>query len=206
MSVLIHDRRETADLTLELNDVVRTDETPSGDIVVSHVEFAYRSAPEVSVLSDLSLTIGNGLSVALVGGSGAGKSTLVDLILGLHRPLAGQVAVGGVDIWDNLPAWQAQLAVVPQDVFLLDATLGENITFDLEMDPDRLHLALERAQLMDLVATWMRASTRASASEACVSPADSASGSGSHERCIATQAFLFSTRRPRLSTTRLNRV
>ena len=152
MSVLIHDRRETADLALELNDVVRTDETPSGDIVVSHVEFAYRSAPEVSVLSDLSLTIGNGLSVALVGGSGAGKSTLVDLILGLHRPLAGQVAVGGVDIWDNLPAWQAQLAVVPQDVFLLDATLGENITFDLEMDPDRLHLALERAQLMDLVA------------------------------------------------------
>lgn len=151
MSVLIQDRRETVDLSRELNDVVRTDQVPHGDIQVSHLGFAYRSAPDVPVIRDLTLAIDHGTSVALVGGSGAGKSTLVDLILGLHRPSSGEVNVGGVDIWDNLPAWQRQLAVVPQDVFLLDATLGENITFDLEMDPERLRVALDRAQLTDLV-------------------------------------------------------
>lgn len=151
MRVLIQERRETLDLANELDDVVRTDQIPTGDIVVSHLGFAYPSAPAVRVVDDLSLTIRRGESVALVGGSGAGKSTLVDLILGLHRPVAGSVTVGGLDIWDNLPAWQAQLAVVPQDVFLLDATLGANITFDLEMDADKLRVALDRAQLTDLV-------------------------------------------------------
>ncbi len=55
-------------------------------------------------------------------------------------------------MFDNLPAWQRQLAVVPQEVTLLDTSIRENIAFDEDMDPERLRLAIERAQLDDLVA------------------------------------------------------
>ena len=94
-----------------------------------------------------------GQTTAIVGSSGAGKSTLVDLILGLHRPRSGHVMAGGVDVFANLPAWQAQLAVVPQDVYLLDESLRTNIAFDEELDEERLADALDRAQLTDLVAS-----------------------------------------------------
>ena len=101
----------------------------------------------------MTLDIRHGQSVALVGTSGAGKSTLVDLLLGLHDPTGGTVTAGGVDIRDNLPAWQRQLAVVPQDVVLLDASLATNIAFELDVDPIRLDDVVRRAQLADLIAS-----------------------------------------------------
>ena len=58
-----------------------------------------------------------------------------------------------MDTFANLPAWQAQLAVVPQDVYLLDETLRANIAFDEDVDVDRLADTLQRAQLADLVAS-----------------------------------------------------
>ena len=75
-----------------------------------------------------------GSSLAVVGSSGAGKSTMVDILLGLQHPTGGVVTAGGISIFDNLPAWQRHLAVVPQEVTLLDATIGENIAFDEEVD------------------------------------------------------------------------
>jgi len=132
---------------------VRTDEVPTGDIAIRDVTFAYPLRPDTLVLTGVTLDIRHGQSVALVGTSGAGKSTLVDLLLGLHDPTGGTVTAGGVDIRDNLPAWQRQLAVVPQDVVLLDASLATNIAFELDVDPIRLDDVVRRAQLADLIAS-----------------------------------------------------
>lgn len=137
---------------LEQSQVV-TDTVPTGDIEVSGVRFAYESRPDTPVLDDVHLRIPMGQSVALVGSSGSGKTTLVDVLLGLHRPEAGIVTAGGVNIHDNLPGWQRQLAVVPQDVVLLDATLASNIAFELPLDPQRLADVVERAQLSELVSS-----------------------------------------------------
>jgi ABC-type multidrug transport system, ATPase and permease components len=91
----------------------------------------------------------------LVGGSGAGKTTLADLILGLHDPGEGRILVDGVDIAGRKSRWQRRLGYVPQDIFFLDATLAENIAFDVDrtqIDDARLARAIHQAQLEELVA------------------------------------------------------
>ena len=130
---------------------VITDRVPAGDIEVQDLFFAYADQPDVDVLRGVSLEIPAGSSLAVVGSSGAGKSTLVDILLGLHRPSAGGIMAGGVSVFDNLPAWQRQLAVVPQEVMLLDGTIRDNIAFDEVMDESRMARAVTRSQLADLV-------------------------------------------------------
>jgi ABC-type multidrug transport system fused ATPase/permease subunit len=122
-------------------------------VVLDRVSFAYPGT-DGDVVKDVSLTIPRGSSIALVGGSGAGKSTLVDLLLGLHSPRSGRILVDDRDITGDLPGWQANLAMVPQEVYLIDGTLRENVAFgvDTEQIDDRLVVhAVEQAQLSDLV-------------------------------------------------------
>ncbi len=131
---------------------VVTDRIPAGDVTVRGLKFAYPDRPDVDVLAGVDLEIPFGTSVAVIGMSGAGKSTLIDLLLGLHLPREGSIVAGDTSIFDNLPVWQKRVAVVPQEVTLLDTSIRENIAFDEELDPVRLEQAIERAQLNDLIA------------------------------------------------------
>jgi ABC-type multidrug transport system fused ATPase/permease subunit len=124
------------------------------ELALDSVCFRYDDATE-DVLRECSLNIPAGSSIALVGSSGAGKSTLVDVILGLQTPTSGRITADGVDITSRRPEWQAGLAVVPQDVFLLDGSVADNIRFSLHPDhddQDRLRHVVEQAQLEGLVA------------------------------------------------------
>lgn len=105
------------------------------------------------VLKGINLDIPLGSSIALVGASGAGKSTMVDMILGFHHATEGKLTVDGQEIGPlTTRAWQKNLAMVPQDVYLLNATLRQNIVFDSDdFDPDRLNEAITRAQLQNFV-------------------------------------------------------
>ena len=108
------------------------------------------------MLSDVSITVPRGVSLALVGGSGAGKSTLVDLILGLNTPDEGAITADGADIQGDLPAWRAGIGLVPQEVWFTDGSLRENITFGVEaddVDMDALRAAVTQADLDDFVAS-----------------------------------------------------
>ncbi|WP_375142116.1 ATP-binding cassette domain-containing protein [Microbacterium sp.] len=107
------------------------------------------------MLEDLSLEIPRHRTTAFVGSSGAGKSTLLDLVLGLLTPTSGEVLCGGRAIADDPAGWHASLGVVPQDVFLANRTLAENIAFGRsadEIDPDRVAEASRLALLDDLIA------------------------------------------------------
>jgi ATP-binding cassette, subfamily B, bacterial PglK len=122
-------------------------------IELHEVEFTYEDGVK-PVLRCVDMSIPAGSSVAVVGGSGAGKTTLANLLLGLYQPTGGTISVDDVDIARHLAAWQDNVAVVPQDVWLMDSTLAENIAFDEsphEIDRDRLASAIEQAQLNDLV-------------------------------------------------------
>lgn len=131
---------------------VVTDDVPAGDVSMRDVRFSYPDRLDVDVLDGVNLDIPHGTSLAVVGTSGAGKSTLIDVLLGLQTPRQGTVNAGGVSIFDNLPGWQKQLAVVPQEVSLLDSSIRDNIAFDEAIDDERLNDVIERAQLRDLIA------------------------------------------------------
>ena len=130
---------------------VVTDTVPHGDIEVAGAHFSYPDRPEVDVLDGVDLSLPYGTSLAVVGTSGAGKSTLIDVLLGLQTPRDGSVTAGGVSIFDNLPGWQKRLAVVPQEVLLLDTSIKDNIAFDEPLDEVRLKDVIERSQLSDLI-------------------------------------------------------
>lgn len=118
-------------------------------LLIDDVTFSYRSTT-VPVLRGVTFEVRNGESLGVVGLSGAGKSTLVDLILGLHIPDSGAIRVDGRDISENLPGWQTQIGLVPQDVYLLDDSIANNIAFGIpteEIDAVRLHRAVDLAQL-----------------------------------------------------------
>jgi ATP-binding cassette subfamily B protein len=98
----------------------------SGVIEVEHVSFAYASGPPV--LRDVSLTVAAGERLALVGPTGAGKSTLAKLMARLYDPTEGRVTLGGVDLRDvSQVELRQRVVVVPQEGFLFNATIGENI-------------------------------------------------------------------------------
>lgn len=100
---------------------------PDGSLSFEGVTVRYpgRSADAVS---DLTLTVEPGETVALVGPSGAGKSTLLSVLLGFVRPTAGRVRIGGADLSGlDLAQWHARVAWVPQRPHLYAGTIVENV-------------------------------------------------------------------------------
>lgn len=98
------------------------------EIHLDGVHFEYRKG--LPVLTDVSLTVPAGSSVALVGPSGGGKTTLVDLIARFHDPTQGAILVNGIDLRSiRLESYRRRLGLVTQDVFLFDGTVAENIAY-----------------------------------------------------------------------------
>ncbi|WP_348613948.1 ABC transporter ATP-binding protein [Kocuria rhizophila] len=126
----------------------------AGDIELRDVGLQYPDA-DASVLEGVSARISEGSTVAFVGGSGAGKSTLLDVILALLPPTSGTVTCGGRDVFEDAAQWHSQIGVVPQDVFLMDASLRCNIAYGLsdeDIDEGALARAVHRADLEGIVA------------------------------------------------------
>ncbi|WP_298735099.1 ABC transporter transmembrane domain-containing protein [uncultured Chitinophaga sp.] len=102
----------------------------SGELSFRHVSFHYPSRADMHVLKDVSFTVAADQQVALVGPSGAGKSTIVSLLLRLYDPTDGHISFDGKQATGiPLTALRAQMAVVPQDVFLFGGNIRENIGY-----------------------------------------------------------------------------
>lgn len=120
-------------------------------IDVRNILWQYDRA-ERKILDKASLEIKKGDSVAIIGESGSGKTTLADILLGLYKPEEGEVLVDGQEIYLNLKQWAQIISFVPQNVYLLDDTIRENIVFgQSKADDNRIWDALEQAQLKDFV-------------------------------------------------------
>lgn len=116
----------------------------SEQLVLEDVTYHYPNATRAGV-RDVSLTIRAGEKIGIVGGTGAGKTTLADLILGLLSPSSGRLSTDGVAITEaNLRAWQQGVGYVPQDIFLTDASVKENIALGIPLD-EIDQKAIERA-------------------------------------------------------------
>jgi ATP-binding cassette subfamily B protein len=98
----------------------------AGDVEVRAVSFAYGDGPRV--LRDVTLSIPAGSRLALVGPTGAGKSTLAKLVARLYDPTEGRVTFGGVDLRDaTLSSLRGRIVVIPQEGFLFNATIRDNV-------------------------------------------------------------------------------
>lgn len=123
-------------------------------IALENLSYTYPKAAKPALV-DLNLDIPVGSAVGLVGSTGAGKTTLVDVILGLLLPTQGAITLDGAPVTHhNLRAWQRSLGYVPQEIFLTDTTVAENIAFGIPKDQiDHEHVArcASLAQVHDFI-------------------------------------------------------
>lgn len=124
----------------------------SKKLEIKNLSFYYLGNKKV--LDNVSFEVPKGKFVGIIGPSGAGKTTFVDILLGLLEPTGGSVTVDGVDIFSNIRGWQANLAYVPQSIYLIDGTIKENIALGVaedEIDAELINKVLHMAELYDFV-------------------------------------------------------
>lgn len=114
-------------------------------VALDHVSFAY--VEDRYVLRDVRVSIAKGERVGIIGTTGSGKSTLTDLLLGLLEPSEGRILVDGTPLDQHtLSAWQAQVAHVPQSIYLSDDTVARNIAFGVPGDQVDMRLVASAAR------------------------------------------------------------
>ncbi|CAM0147947.1 unnamed protein product [Urochloa decumbens] len=126
----------------------------TGEVEFRNVGFCYPSRPESPVLVSFSLRVPAGRTVALVGSSGSGKSTMFALLQRFYDPLAGVVALDGVDIRGLRLKWlRAQMGLVSQEPVLFATTIQENILFGKEdATAEEVMAAAKAANAHDFIA------------------------------------------------------
>ena len=121
------------------------------NIVCKNIDYAYG---EKVIFKNLNFEINENSIFGILGKSGSGKSTLVNILLGLIKPHKGSVLINNFDMHNNLLQWQKRLGYVSQNIFLLDASLKENIAFGEKKEKinyEKLNMAIENSNLKDFV-------------------------------------------------------
>ena len=131
---------------------------PQKTIALQDVHYTYPNA-KGQALTGINMEIPVSTSIGLVGSTGAGKTTMVDVLLGLLRPSQGHISVDGIPVTDDkLRAWQHALGYVPQDIFLTDSTVSENIALGVprdQIDRDQVERCARMAQVHDFIVNEM---------------------------------------------------
>jgi HlyD family secretion protein len=140
-----------------ITDVRSLEHYTDAKIKIENVDFEYPNLYK-KVLDGVSLDINQGEKVAFVGPSGSGKSTLISILLGLLNPKQGQLKINDIDIFENkaiLEKWQNSIGYVPQNIYLIDSTLANNIVFDpnsdADIDEERVRQVCKMAKLEDFI-------------------------------------------------------
>lgn len=140
-------------LELEFNEVNSSHEGFAPEIEVNNMSFTYPGVNSFGI-KDLSLSIEQGKYIAFVGSSGSGKSTLIDIILGLHMPQSGSVSISGLSPQNCLQMWPGAISYVPQNVYIVEGTVRENICLGLlphEVTEEAILDAIQKASLNEFI-------------------------------------------------------
>jgi ABC-type multidrug transport system fused ATPase/permease subunit len=107
-------------------------------IVLENVSFRY-SNESPDILKNINLKLEKGKKYGFVGTTGCGKSTLIDIIMSLLQPTKGKLLIDGVEInKNNFRSWQLHISHVPQQIYLSDSSIKENVAFGIE--PEKINL------------------------------------------------------------------
>ncbi len=119
-------------------------------VALENVSFNYPGRG--SVFEGVSLAIRKNEKIAIIGPSGSGKSTLLDLLIGIHTPDQGKVLVDDVALTaSNVRAWRRAIGYIPQNIYLFDGSVAENVAFGKTYDEERINLALKQARIYDFL-------------------------------------------------------
>ena len=149
----------SSSLDIVYSDLSYTPQTEGKDfmdfknkIELINVSFEYNKNKKV--LKNINITINKGDKIAFVGESGSGKSTLVDLIIGLYKPLSGEIIIDGKKLTsDNIKSYRSKVGYIPQSIYLFDGTVGENVAFGYEYDKERIIEVLKKANIYDFLSS-----------------------------------------------------
>lgn len=98
-------------------------------IKLENIAFDFNNKIEDKIFYNLNLEIKRGEKIRLVGPSGSGKTTLINIIIGIYFPQKGRILLNNKNLYNYLNEWREIISYVPQDPYLLDKTLVENIAF-----------------------------------------------------------------------------
>ena len=125
-------------------------------IELKNIDFFYNKSP-IKALDKVNLEIKKGESIGIIGKTGSGKSTIVDIIMGLIKPTSGKIFIDGIDINSsiiNVLEWQNNISHVPQEIFIADNEIIENIALGIEKNAINYYevdQAIESAQLNEFI-------------------------------------------------------
>ncbi len=146
-------------LDIVYSDLSYTPQTEGKDFIdfknkieLTNVSFEYNKNKKV--LENINIIINKGDKVAFVGESGSGKSTLVDLIIGLYKPLSGEIVIDDKKLTsDNVKSYRSKVGYIPQSIYLFDGTVGENVAFGYKYDKEKIMEVLKKANIYDFLSS-----------------------------------------------------
>ncbi|QPI05819.1 ABC transporter ATP-binding protein/permease [Campylobacter concisus] len=149
----------SSSLDIVYSDLSYTPQTEGKDFIdfknkieLTNVSFEYNKNKKV--LENINIIINKGDKVAFVGESGSGKSTLVDLIIGLYKPLSGEIVIDDKKLTtDNVKSYRSKVGYIPQSIYLFDGTVGENVAFGYEYNKEKIIEVLKKANIYDFLSS-----------------------------------------------------
>lgn len=138
-----------ADINLNLEIIGNDDLSFDKKITIDKLSFTFG---EKIVFSDISLDISKNDKIALIGESGVGKSTLINLLLGFLEDYDGKIYIDNTILSsDNLLSFRKKIGYIPQDIYLFDGTVSDNISFGREYSEQKVVEALKKANIYDVL-------------------------------------------------------
>jgi ABC-type branched-subunit amino acid transport system ATPase component len=126
----------------------------NGTISIEKMSYSYEDS-NLNILDDINFNIKKGDFVGIIGESGSGKSTLINIISGLLLPTKGKIYIENIELnHENTKQWMQSIGYVPQNIFLTDDTIKNNIAFGVDeknINLDKLTKALKDSRLYDFV-------------------------------------------------------
>jgi len=138
-----------SDYIIKANDY-KNDVKISGDITFKDVSYTYYGQ-SIPVINNINIFFPKGKKIGIVGKSGSGKTTLIKLLISLIYPSKGELRIGEnlVDK-SNAHLWKMNVAIISQDIFLIDGTISENISFGKnkkDTNISKINECIEKANL-----------------------------------------------------------
>jgi len=124
------------------------------EVVMTGISLTYPGKTEAA-LKDINLRIEPGTVVAFVGPSGAGKTSIIDTLLGVLQPDSGSVRISGLSPQEAISKWPGSISYVPQDIYIADGTVKENIGLgypELKLTDELIMRAVSMSHLSSVIA------------------------------------------------------